>query len=244
MSTGTGTALAMGLREFRRTPVLLALVVFLPAYVVGAFVWLVSDEPVRLPVDGTVTTVRSPAFAAAFMTPLAVAILAGVVGLFLVHSSRSADGRLRLAGYGAGELVLARVGLLAVGTAVATAASLAVALAAFTPESVAGFAAGTFLVGTTYGVVGVVVGVALDRLPGVYVMLFAPMVDLLLFQNPLATDPPAWTSLLPGHYATALVVDAAFTPAVEAGDALAALAAVGVVLAVATAVFYRATTVR
>jgi len=236
-------AVAMGLRELRHTPVVLALLVFLPAYIIGAFVWLVSDDPVPLTIDGAETTAGMSAFAAAFMTPVAVAILTGIVGLFLMHSSRAADGRLRLSGLSATELVVARVGLLAVGTVVATAASLAVALAAFTPESVGAFAAATFLVGLTYGVLGVTVGLVLDRLAGVYVMLFAPMVDVLMFQNPLATDSPAWTALLPGHFATDALVAAAFTSDVATGDFLGAVGYVLVVFAVGVGVFYRATAV-
>jgi len=237
------TLAAMGAREFARTPVLLALLVVLPVYVIGVFVLLVDDTAVPLTIDGSVVSAEMSAFAAAFMTPVTVAILAGIVGLFLMQSSQAADDRLRLAGYRAGELVTARFGLLVVGTLLVTAASLAVALMAVTPELLGWFVLATVLTGLTYGILGVVVGVVLDRLPGVYVMLFAPMVDVLMFQNPLATDPPTWTSALPGHYATELLFAATFTTSVDGTDAVAAGGYVLLLLVLGTGLLYRTTAV-
>jgi ABC-2 type transport system permease protein len=226
------TLTAMGAREFVRTPVLLALLAFLPVYIIGVFVLLVPEKTVPLSIDGTVVTADMGAFAAAFMTPVTVAILAGIVGLFLMQSSQAADDRLRLAGYRARDLVLARFGLLVAGTGLVTGASLAVALTAVTPDLLGWFVLAAVLAGLTYGILGIVVGVVLDRLPGVYVMLFAPMLDILMFQNPLVTDSPAWTTLLPGHYATALLFDATFTESVSGGDLLAALGYAVVLLVV------------
>ena len=243
MAGRVATAVTAGVREFSRTPVLLALLAFLPVYFIGVFVLLVPDRTVPLTLDGAAATAEMPAFAAAFITPVTVAVLAGIVGLFLMQSSQAADDRLRLAGFRARELVAARFGLLAVGTLVVTGASLVVALAAFTPELLGWFVAATLLVGLTYGVLGVAVGVVLDRLPGVYVMLFAPMVDVLLFQNPLATDSPAWTAVLPGHFATNVLFDAGFTAGVELADAAAAAGYVLLGLAVGGALLYRATAV-
>jgi hypothetical protein len=237
------TAVVAGSREFRRTPVLLALLFVLPAYFIGAFVTLVPDRTVPLTVSGDTIRTEMAGFAAAFITPVTVAVLAGIVGLFLMQSSQAADDRLRLAGYRARDLLVARFGLLAIGTLVVTAASLAVALPAFTPELLGWFVAATLLVGLTYGVLGVAVGVVLDRLPGVYVMLFAPMVDVLMFQNPLATDSPGWTTLLPGHFATNVVFDAAFTTTVTLTDIAAAVGYVAVCLLVGALALYRATAV-
>ncbi|MFC7139858.1 hypothetical protein ACFQMA_08405 [Halosimplex aquaticum] len=124
---------------------------------------------------------------------MTVAILSGIVGLFLVQTSQAADDRLRLAGYSVTGLVVSRVGTLGLGTTVVTAASVLVAVLAFTPESIAPFVAATLLAGHTFGIFGVAVGIVLGRLGGVYVMLFSPMVDVLMFQTPLATDAPDWT---------------------------------------------------
>lgn len=243
MERRTTTAIAMNLREFGRTPVLLALLGFLPLYIIGVFVRLVPDRSVPVPVDGATVSVELATVAATMMTPVTVAILSGIVGLFLMQSSRAADDRLRLAGYGAGELVVARIGVLAGGTALVTAASLAVALLAFEPVSAPAFAAAAALVGLTYGTLGVIVGLVLDRLPGVYVMLFAPMVDGLMFQNPLATDAADWTTFLPAHFGTKALVEAAVGGGWSGGDFAAAAGYVLTLLAVAIAVFYRTTTV-
>jgi ABC-2 type transport system permease protein len=244
MSGHVTTALSMGLREFRRTPVLLALLAVLPAYFVGVFVVLVPDETVQMLLDGTAASVPMSAFAAAFMTPLTVAVLSGIVGLFLVQTSREADDRLRLAGYSTPALILSRVGILGVGSAVVTAVSILVALRAFSPEHLGVFVAATLLVGLSYGFIGVIVGLAVDRLGGVYVMLFAPMVDVLMFQNPLATEMPAWTKLLPSHYATNVLFDAAFSTGVETGEFVSAAAYAVALLTAGMVVFHRATTVR
>jgi hypothetical protein len=203
------TSVVMGIREFRRTPVLIALLAFLPAYIIGAFVLLVPDVDVTATIDGTTVTVPMTEFAAAFMTPVTVAILSGIVGLFLIQTSQAADDRLRLAGYGATDLVVSRVGTLGLGTVIVTAVSVLVAVLAFTPESLAPFIIATLLVGLIYGILGVVVGIVIGRLGGVYVMLFAPMVDILMFQNPLATDSPEWTTVLPSQYATNALFEAA-----------------------------------
>ncbi|WP_137285866.1 hypothetical protein [Halorussus salinisoli] len=243
MQRRTTTAVSMSVREFARTPVLLALLAFLPVYIIGVFVWLVPDTSVPVTLDGTAVSIEMSAFAAAFMTPVTVAILSGIVGLFLMQMSQMADDRLRLAGYRASELVAARVGLLAGGSSIVTAASLAVSLLALNPESVLGFAVAAALAGLTYGILGVIVGIVLDRLPGVYVMLFAPMVDILMFQNPLATDSPVWTKALPGHFATNALMDAAFASSQGFDDFVAAGGYVVGLLFIGVIVFYRTTAV-
>lgn len=241
MRRRTTTAIEMSMREFVRTPVLIALLAFLPVYMIGVFVLLVPDSSIPLTIDGTRVTAEMSAFAAAFMMPVTVAVLSGIVGLFLMQTSQMADSRLRLAGYTAPELVTARVGLLTAGTVVVTGASLTVALLVFAPEHVAAFAGAAVLVGLTYGILGVIIGIVLDRLPGVYVMLFAPMVDILMFQNPLATESPTWTTALPGHFATNALMGAAFTSGSGLDDFLAAGGYVLALLSVGIVVFYRAT---
>jgi VIT1/CCC1 family predicted Fe2+/Mn2+ transporter len=235
------TAVEMSFREFARTPVLIALLAFLPAYMIGVFVWLVPDSTIPLTVDGATVTAEMSAFAAAFMTPVTVAVLSGIVGLFLMQTSQDADSRLRLAGFRARELVTARLGLLTAGSVVITGASLSVALFAFTPENLAPFVGAAVLTGVTYGLLGVITGIVIDRLPGVYVMLFAPMVDILMFQNPLATESPSWTVALPGNFATDALMQAAFTSGVDLTDLLAAGGYVVALLSIGVVVFYRTT---
>lgn len=235
------TAIEMSFREFARTPVLVALLVFLPVYMIGVFVWLVPDSTIQLTIDGTTVTVAMSSFAAVFMTPVTVAVLSGIVGLFLMQTSQMADSRLRLAGFRARELVTARIGLLAAGSVIITGASLTVTLFTFTPEKLAPFLCAAVLTGVTYGLLGVITGIVLDRLPGVYVMLFAPMVDILMFQNPLATEPPTWTVALPGNFATDALMQAAFTTGSSLTTLLAAGGYVLMLLSIGVIVFYRTT---
>lgn len=241
MNRRVPAAVGAGLRTLRRTPVLVALLLVLPAYFVGAFVLLVPATDVPLPVGGTTATVRMAAFAAAFMTAVSVAIVSGVLGLFLVRASVAADDRLRLAGYRAVELVVARLVTLAAGTVAVTAVAVAVALQVFEPAALPAFVAVTWLLGVTYGVVGVLVGRLFDRLDGVYVMLLVPMVDVLLFQNPLASDAPGWSALLPGHHATRALFDAAFTGRVGSGSLLSAAGYAAALVAASVVLFHRTT---
>jgi hypothetical protein len=75
-------------------------------------------------------------------------------------------------------------------------------------------------------------------------MLFVPLVDSLLFQNPLATAVPDWATSLPGHHATAALFDAAFTSGVTRTTALGAAGYAAILLAASDLVFSRATGVR
>jgi len=224
-----------GLREYRRTPALLALLVVLPVYVVLLFQYAVPDatvtlhldEPVRVGIDETIVAV---------MAPMAAALLAGIAGLFMMRSATAADGRLVLAGVAPWQVVAARFVLLgAVGT-VATAVSAATMWPTVQPVQPGWFLAATLLGASTYGLLGVVAGTALNRLAGVYVMLFGPMVDVFLYQNPLAGETPTVARLLPGHYPLAVALDAAFLGGVEPTEfalGVAYLAVVGVLATVA-----------
>jgi len=236
-------AAEMDLRAFRRTPVVLALLVFLPVYFVGMFVLLVPERTVPLPIDGTTAQVGLSAFAATFMTALAVAILSGIVGLFLILTAETTDARLRLAGYSDAALVLARLLTLSLGVTVVTGISTAVAIQVFEPADLTAFVAVTGLLGVTYGVIGVIVGLLVDRLGGVYAMLFVPMIDVLLFQNPLATASPAWAAYLPGHFGTKLLFEAAFTPGLGADNVAYAVGYAGLLVVASIGIFYRSTTV-
>jgi hypothetical protein len=211
------TAITMGVREFYRTPILVAVLLVLPAYLIGAFVLLVPNTNVPVSLGETTATVPLPAFATVFETAVSVAILSGIVGLFLVSSSEAADDRLRLAGYSDLELVVARVGTLGASVVVMTAVTVGVAVQVFQPTNFWAFTAIVGLLGITYGVVGVLVGLLFDRLGGVYLMLLVPFWDVhfLLFQNTPTSDLVWWTEYLPGRYATTALFDAAFADSVE-----------------------------
>lgn len=228
-----GTALRSGATELRRTPLLLALLVVAPAYVIYVFTVVAPEGTAVVHVDGEAVRTTLDAAFPAFTAPMTAALLSGITGLFVMGSAAAADARLVVAGYRAREVALARLGLLVGVAFVATAVSVGVTLTAFDPAAPAWFALGTGLAALAYGMVGALVGVLLDRLAGVYLVLFGSMVDLFVFQNPMATETPAAATLLPGHYPLQVATGAGFTGAVEAADLGFALAYLGV-LAVAT----------
>jgi hypothetical protein len=233
----------MGIKEFGRTPILLALLVVLPAYYIGAMMYIVPTTKLPVTIAGERTTVGLTELIGVLMTPLTAGLLAGIVGLFVMQSSKAADDRLRLAGYRSRDLIVSRVSLLAAGGIVVSTLSLVVVLVGFVPTSIPAFVAATVLTALTYGVFGVIVGVSLDRLSGVYVMLFAPYVDLLLFQNPLSTEPSTWATVLPGHFAMEAVLDAAFVTGVDISTFAWAIGYLAVALLICIMVFHHVTQV-
>ena len=48
-----------------------------------------------------------------------------------------------------------------------------------------------------------------------FLVMFGAMVDLFIFQNPLAADPPLGATLLPGHFPTELAIEAGFADSVS-----------------------------
>lgn len=101
----------------------------------------------------------------------------------------------------------------------------------------------TGLLGITYGVVGVIVGLLFDRQTGVYMMLLIPLVDVLLFQNPLASDIPDWTVYLPGHHVTAAMFETAFTDSLGLKTILGAIGYATALVALSLVAFHYSTAV-
>jgi ABC-2 type transport system permease protein len=240
MST-TRRTFEMGVREYVRTPVLLALLVFLPAYFVLFFTRVVPDQPVAVavPSAGTMQVATTTAVSV-LLAPMATALVAGIAGLFLMQSAREVDGRFALVGAGVPEILLARFGVLALVAAVSTLVSVGALAVTHVPESPAWFLVAVAIAGLTYGGVGAIVGLVLNRLAGVYVLMFGPLLDIFLAQSPFAAETHAIAPYLPGYYSMRLAFDAAFTagidPATLAGG-IGYLLAIGLV---ACGAFYRA----
>lgn len=227
-------AAAAEVRQVLRDPLLLGLVVVLPAYFVGIWGWIVPSNDLVVPIaDGSGTIehrVGLPALIAAVIAPLSGALLVGITALFAVHRAGDVDRRLRIVGYRPVELLAGRLVVLAAVAAVVTTVAGGVALLHVTPGHPLWFALAILLAAGVYGAIGALVGQVLGRLPGVYVLLFAPMIDMMILQNPLA-EPPAWAAWLPGHHPIRLAGSAAFADAVAvwhgAWGILAVLVAVG-----------------
>lgn len=233
--------LLAGIREYRRAPVLLALLVVLPAYLIGLFSVVIPASDVVLEVGGQQVETTLASAATAFTAPMVAALLAGVAGLFLMAGVEN-DGRLLVTGYRPAQVVLARMGLLVLVSLLATAVAIGTMTLTYRPSAPAVFALAGVLAALVYGMLGVIVGIVLDRLAGVYLVLFGSMVDLFLFQNPLATDPPAAAAVLPGHFPMALAMEAAFTGTVDVSALGGSLAALAIGAAVAVIVYHRSMT--
>jgi ABC-2 type transport system permease protein len=205
----TRTALAATVKQFARTPVLLALLVVLPAYFVGVLGAVLPESTVRVETATVTTRATMVEGVLPMLAVLAAVVVAAVGGLFLTVNTLAADGWLSLSGLPVRSLFAARAGVLLAVAAVGSVAATAVLLVHASPERVGVFLAATVLLAATYGLVGAVAGAFLNRLGGVYAMLFAPTVDLFLFHSPLATDAPGWAALLPGRWAGTAAMEAA-----------------------------------
>jgi ABC-2 type transport system permease protein len=230
----------MGIREYRRTPVLLALLIAIPVYVIGVFQVVIPETELKLQLaSGTTITATAGNLIGILMTPAAGALIGGITGLFVMQMTRGTDERLVVAGYRPHQVVLARLGLLGiVGILVTVVSTTTLFLTGFVPESVGWFVLATLLATLIYGLIGILVGSVLDTLAGVYLLLFAPMIDLFLFQNPLATKISTFSTYLPGHFPMRLAMDAAFTESIDVEVVVWSLVVLAVLSGVAIAAFY------
>ncbi len=238
--------LRMSWRDWRRTPVLWILLAVVPA----VFIWLAD---VVTPSGRTTVVVREggaefsqifdPALLhAATMAPIAVGALAALAGLFIVIDARSADRRLVLAGQRLAVVLVTRVGMVLFAAGLATAASLAVTAALFTPEQWLPFVGALVLIGASYGLLGVLLGPLVGRVAGTFVAFLIPFLDLGIGQTPMLQDePPLWARYLPGYGGMRMLVDGALTAGFDELGALTTALAWVAGLAVAAVVLFRRT---
>jgi hypothetical protein len=233
-----GTAMAMGLREWRRNPVLWVLLVVVPAVFI-----LLSDAitphgltPVVLAEDGRrAVELLDPAHIhAGTMAPIAVASLATLTGLFVVLDARTGDQRLALAGLRPGVLLVARLSIIALAALLVTGASLAVTATVFDAHQWGLYAAATALLAMTYGLLGVLLGPVFGRVSGVFIAFLIPFLDIGIGQSPMLRGEPAeWATYLPGYGGTRLFIDGALTASFD--ETWALLVALGWLAALGTA---------
>jgi hypothetical protein len=227
------TALRFGLIDLSRNPVLLVLLVVVPA----VFVLLAkATTPARDLVLGVTedgATVNAtywfPEVHAGTMTPIAVASLAALAGLFVVVDAAGGDRRLRLAGYPARVIVTARLGVVAAAVIVINVAALAVTATVFDARQLVGYAGANLLLGMTYALVGVVIGPLFGRVAGVFIAFLVPFLDLGIAQSPMLRPvPEQWANALPGYGWTKVLFDTGLTAQFDqTGPLLIGLAWVG-----------------
>lgn len=247
--TTSWSRLAVGLRyawrEYRRNIALWVLLVGLPVFFITISIWITPDSPapVELNEGGrrAISVLSMTDVHGAIMVPITVAFLAGLAGLFVVIGSAQADRRLVLAGFRPREILGARLGVITLAAVLVSAVSLVVTAFSFSPEAWVPFAAGTLLVALTYAMIGVVVGPIVGKLGGLYLMFLIPFLDVGLGQNVMFdAAPPAWGAWMPGHGATRLLIDGAFTPTFdEVTGLLLALGWLIAITAAAATMFHR-----
>ncbi len=223
MLARTRTATTMAFRDQRRRPLVLILLVIVPAYVITKSIAQTQSTPrqISLPGGGIVTTTMKDLHGA-IMAGFVIAFVASLVGVFVMQSALQGDRRLVLARYRPGEAVAARLAVLVAATALVVAVSLAVTALFFTPASWIPLIGALTLTGLIYAAIGALAGAVLDKLAATYLMLFLVMTNLGIVQNPtFGTGVPGrWAVLLPGYGPARMMVDGAFSPAFHAASAL------------------------
>jgi hypothetical protein len=238
------TATAMAFRDQRRRPLLLILLVFLPAYVIARSIAITEATPqqVVLP-GGAVIVATMKEIHGAVMAGNVIAFVCGLVGVFVMQSALLGDRRLVVAGYRPGEAIAARLAVVAAATALVVAVSGIVTAFYFDPGSWPPFLSGLVLMGLIYAALGALAGAVLDRLAATYLMLFLAMTDLGIVQNPMFGDgnPDGWAVVLPGYGPNQVMVDGAFSSTFHAGwELLLSLAWAVALISIVAAVLRRA----
>jgi hypothetical protein len=232
----------MGVREQRRRPVFVVLLVVLPVWFIARSISVTEPTPRRIGLPGgdtILTTMRD--VHGADMALIAVGFLVGLCGVFLMLSAREADRRLVVAGFRPSEAIAARLLVLLVATAIVVSVSIAVTAWKFDVQQWPAFAAAAALIGLEYGALGALAGALLGRIGAVYLMFFVPMIDLGIAQNPMFGDgtPDGWAVALPGWAPSRVAIDAAFSNTFHAGPELAISVAWTGVLLMLVAVLLR-----
>jgi len=201
------------LRDLRRRPLLLILLVITPVFFITRAIAATLPIPrvVGLPGGGTVLSTMREVHGAT-MAAITVAFLSGLVGVFIMQAAHEADRRLVLAGFRGVETVASRLLVLVGAAALATAVALVVTARDFTPQSWLGFVAGTAMIAFTYAGIGALAGALLGRVGATFLLLFLSMTDLGVAQNPMfgSGRPPGWAVVLPGYPGMRVVIAAAF----------------------------------
>ncbi|HSI81034.1 MAG TPA: hypothetical protein VK919_10315 [Solirubrobacterales bacterium] len=220
----TATATRMAFRDQRRRPLVIVLLVALPAYVVARSIAQTEPTPRRISVPGGLeATTTMQELHGAVMAGGVIAFVAGLVGVFVMESALAGDRRLVVAGFTPGETIAARLAVVVAAVAVALAASVAATAAYFDPRSWPPLVAGLALTGLIYAAIGALSGALLDRLAATYVILFAALTDVTIVQNPMFGDgtPGSLAVLLPGYGPVRMMVDGGFSGAFGAQGELA-----------------------
>lgn len=219
----------MAFRDQMRRPLVLILLVLLPAYIVFRSIAITEPTPraVTLP-GGDVIASTMRDVHGAVMAGNVIAFVAGLIGVFVMQSALRGDRRLVIAGFRPGEAIGARLIVMAAATGLVVAVSAIVTALSFSVASWVPFIGSLVLIGLLYASIGALAGAVLDRLAATYLILFLAMTDLGIVQNPMFGTPHGGAVLLPGYGPARVMVDGAFSSSFNAaGDLLLSLAWLG-----------------
>ena len=209
----TRVATAMAFRDQLRRPLVLILIVVIPAYVITRSIaeTLATPRTIGLP-DGVFVTTTMKQLHGAGMGGVVVAFVAALLGVFVMQSALDGDRRLVVAGLRPGETVLARLLVLLSGTGLVVAVSAVVTALNFTAASWAPLVVSMLLLGLIYAAIGALAGALLDKLAATYLILFLVMTDIGVVQTPMFhVTPPRLAILLPGYGPSRVMYDGAFS---------------------------------
>lgn len=236
----------MGWRDWRRNPVLWALLVAVPAVFILLAQAITPHRPTSIVVaeDGVRAARIFDVFDlhAGTMAPIAVASLATLAGLFVVLDTGPGDRRLALVGLRPGVALAARLVVIGLATALATGVSLAVAATVFDPRQWVWYAAANALIAATYALLGVLLAPIFGRVAGVFIAFLVPFIDVGLGQSPMLRGEPAgWAQYLPGYGAYRVLIDGGLTDGFDETRSLLVALAWIAALALAATVLVRRT---
>ena len=237
MLARTRLATEMAFRDQRRRPLVLILLVLLPAYVITRSIaeTLATPRRIGLP-DGVWVTTTMKDLHGAGMGGVVIAFAAALLGVFVMQSALAGDRRLVVAGYRPGETVAARLLVLVAATAIVVAVSAVVTALNFTPASWPPLIGSMVLIGLIYAEIGALAGAILDKLAATFLMLFLVMIDIGVVQTPMFHETPgAFAWLLPSWGPSRVMYDGAFSGTFHAWGEL--LVGVGWLAALGVAVY-------
>lgn len=217
------TATAMAFRDQGRRPLVLILLVIVPAYVITRSIaeTLPTPRQVGLP-GGVVVQTTMKSLHGPEMAGITIGFVVALVGVFVMQSALAGDRRLVLAGYQPGETVIARLLVLLAATVLVVGVSALVTALNFHAVSWPRLIAALAMIGLIYGAIGALAGAVLDKLAATYLILFLVITDLGVVQSPMFhTQPGSLAWLLPGYGPSRLMYEGAFSATFHAGGALA-----------------------
>ncbi len=237
MSARTRTATVMAFRDQRRRPLVLILVVVVPAAVILWSVAITQSTPRLIDLPGGVhVTTTMKELHGPEMALFTVAFVAALIGVFVMQSALQGDRRLVAAGYLPREALLARLTVLFTATTAVVAIAALVTALSFTPASWPPVIVALLLAGLTYAAIGALAGAVLDKLAATYLILFLVMTDIGVVQDPMFHAAPGrFAALLPSYGPTRALFDGAYAPGFHAAGQL--LLGAGWLIALGAAIF-------